>query len=188
MMVWDPLVILLLTLSLAANQLPNQGPSATALIQEVTFADAPDRYPRSCSAEGALMTVEGFLAAFNAGEQGRSLTYFAEESSSSMSDGFRWFWIDGVEGIEPSFLATDLPNLSAHFAARHAQGEVMRLSRLHLQYPAHGVISFHYEAVRTAVDLGELGAVHIGKGAMRCADHRLIVWGMAQGKPAALGE
>lgn len=192
----DLLTIVLLALSMVGDHRPDQGPPAspegstggTTLISQVTFDGAPDLYPSDCTAASALVTVEGFLAAFNAGDPGRVMTYVAEESTSSLSDGFRWFWHDGVEGIEPSYRATDLASLSAYVALRHEQGEVMRLSRLHLQSPAHGVISFHYDLVRTAADLGEFGAVHSGKGAMRCADYRLIVWGMAKGKPAGLGE
>lgn len=167
---------------------PPSNAGVSELLGEVTIKGEPDSYPASCPPETALNTLEGFLTAFNAGHQEALKTYFPPGTGSVFSDSFRWFSHEGAEGGEPKFVATDPTTLLAYFAARHEQGEAMRITRLEILRPATGAISFNYTLHRMAADLGKTGVIHLGKGAIRCADKTFITWSMEKGVPAGAEE
>lgn len=125
-----------------------------------------------CSPEQVAKRIQGFLAAFNAGDQTALAATF--DRSLNFSE---------PNPLPPTlFTAYGAQQLLDYFAGRHAQHESRQLVTLQLSYGAQGDrdrIDFGYDIQRTADDTNDLAP---GKGQMSCATGTMSVWQMGSSR------
>lgn len=216
-----PLLLVVLALVLAACTAPPDSgahsqaaaPAATQPAVPVALAASPatpmstplpvaatggPAAPAGCTREGAAHLIEGFFAAFNAGDQAQLGRFF----------GGRFHWYSVTEGDlehggrhfvayhpRSGLLLGPFPPgsrvtvgqhelLLPYFAERHAHGERLQLRAVdgHAD-TARGLFHFVYTITREADDLpSDLGGPDhraSGKGAIDCLDQTIMVWSMA---------
>jgi hypothetical protein len=133
-----------------------------------------------CSRSDVEGVVGDFVAALNAGDQGRLASLFIDDP------GFRWFSVSdqltaGKTGTV--FVAYSRPVLLQHFLRRHQRHERLVLRRLEIGASGRET-GFSYELTRYADDLSEGRAVRYGgKGAVDCSTApAIMVWSMGTGR------
>ena len=145
---------------------------AAVVFQAIQAAEEP----ALCTAEEVGALVDGFLAAFNAGDLNAVDSIFAREPE------FEWY-STGAPGERLDPIARDRPSLGPYFAVRHAAGERLALRSVTFNGNTTGSRTygnFVYELERSASDL--TSTLFRGKGAALCYRTRpdtIIVWSMA---------
>jgi hypothetical protein len=149
--------------------------SCTHSTSAPTSTDTPTTLAvRRCTASELRTLVGEFVRAFNAGDRPT-----LERLWTQQGHGFGWYSTDGP-GRRVRGAAHNRTGLGAYFAARHAEGETLRLTGFRFNGESAGYGNFQYTLVRASADLPPTG--YVGKGAARCTSVRptLAVWSMAR--------
>jgi len=211
------LVVLLLCVACGGGPPPTAAPTATpahrtASLPSERRADSTSQYstvvpppvtPTSCTDASVARVLDGFIAAFNAGDQAQLDQIFGPQfvwyavTEGDVQNGGRGFIAYGPKEngavVVPPPAGSNITvgtraDLLPYFAARHAHREQLALRSFGGKYEAlRNIYNFTYRLSRVADDLtpdlaGTDGIAH-GKGAIRCADATVIVWTMSQGSP-----
>jgi hypothetical protein len=146
----------------------------------VVTRDSPE-LPSGCRPRPVAARIEAFLGAFNRGD-GSAARFAAPELAPHGG------WYSVTEGHPRRggrhFMAERQSELVRYFIGRHRHGERMRLLEVTVGF-ANGLGHIEFRVERRADDLRGLGIrtnVAYGKGALRCADGKIIAWSM--GMPA----
>jgi hypothetical protein len=128
----------------------------------VTYTGSP---PADCAPIKVAGAVRTFLDAFNRGDQRALLQVFPRSVIFSAQNpppvGF--------------FLSSGQPSLLEYFSQRHAHGETLELTALHIQYGAASREPGLAPTINRRSDDLPSGVV-TAKGAIDCADGAIILW------------
>jgi len=170
---------------------PGSTPSRTAVGQGGTPTPYPTPpLPAGCDETAIRGVVQGFIAAFNAGDEAGLARVFPARGSdgdhpwTGDPDQLRWFTLtraDPGTGMDALNLYTPY-TLLAYFAERHAQHERMRMVELVINSAASGptTAAINFRITRAADDLPE--HTFGGKGGVGCTAGRIFLW--SQGAPS----
>jgi hypothetical protein len=160
----------------------------------VTSDDAS--LPDGCHPRQVAELVISFVDAFNSGDQtSLSRIFFLSEGPSPPDfserayDPWSWYTVGKVESggkIESGFVTYDQGELLKYFAARHRQGERLRLLKVSLTQTGllgkRDNVGFVYVLNRDARDLepglGGPARIASGQGAINCKNRRIFAWRM----------
>jgi hypothetical protein len=151
---------------------------------QVRLRAADDSYgplPAGCLPNDVVAILNGFIDAFNRGDQAALATYLAEDTvgpTMAMGGDFAWFSVSGAPGSFNPGGGGDTPGQAlAYFAERHRHGERMQLLQLELgtTWWENG-IGMTFDVARDADDI----PAHIagGKGAIDCARRKITLWSL----------
>ena len=128
----------------------------------VTYTGSP---PADCAPVKIADAVRAFLDAFNRGDQQALLQVFPRSVIFSAQNpppvGF--------------FLSSGQPSLLEYFSQRHAHGETLELTALHIQYGATSREPGLSPTINRRSDDLPPGVVS-AKGAINCDDGAIILW------------
>ena len=128
----------------------------------VTYTGSP---PADCAPVKVADVVRAFLDAFNRGDQQALLQVFPRSVIFSAQNpppvGF--------------FLSSGQPSLLEYFSRRHAHGETLELTALHIQYGATSREPGLSPTINRRSDDLPPGVVS-AKGAISCDDGAIILW------------
>ena len=131
-----------------------------------------------CSPSRTTAIVKRFLQAFNEGDR--------TVLNNRVWGGrlyFNWYAVTADPGSRVDVEARRRETLMSYFAARHAAGERLVLTKLKLNGITAGAYrNFEFRLLRSADDLPSGEVPYAGKGASSCATGRLITWAMGAAK------
>lgn len=140
------------------------------------------KFPSSCRPESVAQLLAGFFEDFNDGNATRLGSYF------SPAPNFKWYSVsEGDPAKSGKHYVTYKPeDLPAYFNQRHETNEHLQLNEVAIRYdPAGNLGHISYVLSREADDLErpQNGRARVteGKGAINCADGRIVLWSMATG-------
>jgi hypothetical protein len=139
-------------------------PTGPAIVDgtTVTYTGSP---PADCAPVKVARAVRTFLDAFNRGDQEALLQVFPRSVIFSAQNpppvGF--------------FLSSGQPSLLEYFSQRHAHGETLELTALHIQYGAVSREPGLAPTINRRSDDLPPGVV-TAKGAINCDDGAIILW------------
>jgi hypothetical protein len=129
---------------------------------------------KGCSPLQTTAIVKRFIQAFNRGDR-RAL-------NNEVWGGrlyFNWYSVATAPGSRVDPEARRRDTLMSYFAARHAAGERLVLTKLKLNGVTAGAYrNFEFRLLRSADDTPGGEVPYAGKGASSCATGRLITWAM----------
>lgn len=153
-------------------------PPGTVHVQLRAAEDSYGPLPAGCLPDEVVALLNGFIDAFNRGNQTTLATYLAEDTVGPMTAGggeFMWFTVSGASDGFGAGGGGETPEQAlAYFAERHRHGEHLQL--LHLEYGTtwwENGIGMTLNLARDADDI----PAHIagGKGEIDCAKRKIIV-------------
>ena len=128
----------------------------------------------ACNTSQTTALVKRFLQAFNRGDRA---TLNNRVWAGRLY--FNWYAVSADPGARVDAEARRRDTLMSYFAARHAAGERLVLTKLKLNgISAGGYRNFEFRLLRSADNLPGRGVLYAGKGASSCATGRLITWAM----------
>jgi hypothetical protein len=145
-----------------------QAAAARAVSDVLVTRDDPS-LPPACRPRALALRIGDFLDAVSRGDSAAA-RYMAPSGG----------WYSVTEGRARHFVAYDRAKLAPYFARRHEHGERMRLLELAVGF-ANGLGHIEFRVERRADDLRELGVVGTvahGKGAVNCSTRQIVVWSM----------
>lgn len=153
--------------------LANAADTAQAPKEAVPVATAVTATRAVCTPDEARAIVEGFLDAYNRGEQQALAKYF----------GRKFKWYSATNAGEPHFVSYHADGALEYLERRHGLGERLKLREFHVSDPAgrapRDLVNFWYILERTFE-----GKTYraVGKGAMDCEAREIFVWSIG-GEP-----
>ena len=176
----------------AAGTVTTEGqPMALAFADSLPTTVTTARFPAGCQPGEVTRLITDFLAAFNAGDQGRLAGFFPADSRLPLSRFAQYFVAEagmGPDGRARSFSAGSRAQLLAYFEERHGQQERLQLRRLWVEPDDERIgetVGIAFVLTRRAADLppgfGGPGGLASGKGQIHCPSRTIYVWRMGQG-------
>lgn len=182
----------LTALALAACSALDEGPDEARdggpEVEPTILATGRGDVRADCPPARVARRLVTFLAAFNAGEDGRARRFFAEPA-------FQWYAVTTGPGTR-DFLsnAYDLPTLGAYFRGRHEVGERLTLREVRVNF-AHRLDELDGTPIAptltAAVELSlrrdaeDMGSQHRraygGKALVACNRDRILMWTIGAG-------
>jgi hypothetical protein len=127
-----------------------------------------------CTSAQTVALVNRFFAAFNSGDRWTL--------NNRLWGGrlyFNWYAVTTAPGMRIDAEARRRDDLMDYFAARHAAGERLTLTRLKLnRVTGRGYRNFEFRLTRRSTDQSAGSLLYEGKGSSACLTGRLITWVM----------
>jgi hypothetical protein len=137
-------------------------------------AASPATPGKLCTPMQTTALINRFVAAFNAGDR-RAL-------NNTIWGGkfyFKWYAVLAEPGIRIQLEAGRRESLMDYFAARHAAGERLAMTRVKINGRDIGNRGFEFQLVRSSNDLPGGSVAYSGKGGSSCMTGRLTMWLMS---------
>jgi hypothetical protein len=134
-------------------------------------AASPATPERLCSPAQTTALIDRFVAAFNAGDR--------PALNNSIWGGklyFKWYTVLAEPGFRSQPEAGRRDSLMDYFAARHAAGEQLALTKVKINGRDIGNRGFEFQLLRSADDLPGGRVPYYGKATSSCMTGRLTMW------------
>lgn len=144
--------------------------------EAIMVTGGPYRGPPACAPREVARLLRGFLDEFNRGATPATVRSFFSKRSFVMFAVF----LEVPRGRPKGFRATAVNHLLRYFKGRQRARERMSLEEVGVRYEARRDLGqMSVKVTRTADDLPEKKLSSFGKGAIDCANRRIVVWSLA---------